>query len=366
MTVLALGLRVAYGWRLGVAPPALSIVASALVTPIVAALAARKAGAAAGLIAGAAWTFLPAAVVAGVCYPRDTYAACAAALALLAWGEAVGRRNAGAWFAAAGALAGAAVAFRLAALALPAYFLGETAYRLATRERPTGSRLLWVPGFAAFLAAAGVLEAIRAGSPWGQVANVLAAGAAYYPNTTSVVKRVFADAAAMLFWDPLGFGALVTFALVGVGITIAGRRGDLRPYAFLLVGMLLAFNFVTPHWRPYAPAMLEPRRWLLAAVPAAVLAGGVVGPLWRPEGSPATLRLWAGGFGLSYVLAVLFVNGNMPFAALSFAAMSVAAVAALALAALTARRPGAAGLSARLTALTAILLLVVPVLTLFL
>ena len=365
MTVLALGLRAAYGWRLGIAPHAWSIVASALVTPVVAALAARKAGAAAGLTAGAAWTFLPAGVVAGVCYPQDTYAACAGALALLAWSGAGGRRNAATWFAAAGALAGAAVAFRLAALALPAYFLGETAYRLASRERPPGSRFFWLPGFAVFLIAAAALEVVHTRSPWGHVANVFAAGAEFYPNATSVIKRVFADAAAMLFWDPLGFGALVTFALAGVGITIAGRRGDLRPYAFLLVGMLLAFSFVTPHWRPYAPAILEPRRWLLAAIPAAVLAGGAVGPLWRAEGSPATLRFWAGSFGLSYVLAVLFVNGNMPFAVVSFAALSVAAVAALALAALTTRRPGAAALSARLAAVTVISLLAVPALTLF-
>lgn len=337
LTLLALVLRLAYAWRLGVPPPVGAVVASAAAGLALAAVAVRVGGRFAGAAAAFIWATLPAAVVASIFRAEVTYAACAASFSLYFFGEGVnrpGRASDALW---SGALAGAAVAFSSSALVIVAYYLLFSLYS-ALRKNGAGARaLVWLGGFAPVIAAAAGLEYLRAREPLAHLKGSLAAPASSYPELALLVKRLVPDAAAMLFWDPLGFGFAVVVALAASAYLLKARRTDAFFYGGLLVFGLAAFNFMTTSLRSYAPTTLEPTVWLLVALPAAALAGAAAGELWE-SGVKPSLGQWAGALAVVFVLAALFVNGNMPFAPLSLLISTLAVIITITLAGLARRR----------------------------
>ena len=322
------------------------------------------AGPLAGGAAAFVWAVLPASIVAAVFHPPVTYAAGAAAFSLYLFAEGEGRGGRVSDLLWAGALAGVAAAFSAAALALVAFYFLFSIYK-AFRKNGAGARAFaWLAGFAPVVAAAATLEYLRAGQLFAHLRGTPATPPQFYPETTLLIKRLVAGAAAMLCWDPLGFGFAVVVALAAGIYFIKRRSGAALFYAGLLVFALAAFNFTPTSLRGYAPTALEPTRWLLAALPAAVLAGAVVGELWRPGGRDA-LRPWTGALGAAAVLATLFINGNMHFAPLSLLILALAVIITIALAGIG-RRLEPAPLLHRAAAALIILISLYPVVILYL
>ena len=337
ITFLALILRLGYAWRLGVSPPAGPVIASAAATWALAAVAARLGGRRAGAAAAFIWATLPAAVVASIFHAEVTYAACAGAFSLYFFGERVNhpRRASDALW--AGALVAVAAAFNPSALALVGYYL---LYSLigALRKNGVGARAFtWLGGLVPVAAAAAGLEYLRAGELFAQIRETLATPALFHPEAAPLIKRLVPDAAAMLFWDPLGFGFAVVVALAAAAHLLKEPRAGAFFYGGLLVFTVAAFNFMTTSSRGYAPTTLEPTAWLTAALPAAALGGAAVAELWE-SGVQRSLGRWAGALAAAAVLATLFVNGNMPFAPLSLLILTLAVIITITLTGLARRR----------------------------
>ncbi len=331
---------------------------------VVGALARRLAGAAAALGAGAALALLPAHVVASVFYAEDAYAVCAAALSLFFFGERRGGRSGDMFW--AGVFAGTAAAFRLGALVLPVYYLMVS---IAATFRPgggSGRKWLWLAGFAAFLAAAAGVAYWRTGDAFGYARSIVAAAPVSYAGAAEVVRRVGAGAAAMLCWDLLGFAGIITLALGGSAFYVRDKNRPLLFYAGFLVLILVVYNFMTVSSARYAPQPLEPRRWLLASVPAALLVGGVVAELWAARNGVRILAQWAGAFGLAFIAAALFVNGNMPFAPVFFLTLASFVVITWVFAGWARRKGALAATLTRVSCLMVVLILTFPVVILFL
>lgn len=358
-------MRVAYAWRLGVPVPWVSAASSAVTTFALAALGLRLSGPLAGGAAAFVWAVLPVSVVAAVFHPPITYAAGAAAFSLYLFGEGEGRGGRVAELLWAGALAGAAAALSSGALALAAFYFLFSLYQAFLKKGAGARAFAWLGGFAPMVAAAATLEYLRAGKLFAHLGNTLATPSQTYPEPALLIKRLVAGAAAMLFWDPLGFGFAVAVALAAGIYFIRERSGAALFYAGLLVFTLAAFNFTPTSLRGYAPTALEPTRWLLAALPAAVLAGAVAGELWGPAGLNA-LRRWTGALGVAAVLATLFINGNMPFAPLSLLTLALTVVITIALAGTARRRPETAPPLRRTAAALIILISLYPVVILYL
>lgn len=342
-----------------------SVVSGAVTTFALAALGLRLAGPLAGGAAAFVWAVLPASIVAAVFHPPITYAAGAAAFSLYFFAEGEGRSGRVSELLWAGALAGVAAAFSTAALALVAFYFLFSIY-LAFRKNGAGARAFaWLGGFAPVVAAAATLEYLRAGQLFAHLRGTPATPPPFYPETALLVKRLVAGAAAMLCWDPLGFGFAVVVGLAAGVYFIKRSRGAALFYAGLLVFTLAAFNFTPTSLRGYAPMALEPTGWLLAALPAAVLAGAVVGELWRPGGQ-AALRPWTGALGAAAVLATLFINGNMHFAPLSLLILALAVIITITFAGGARRRPEASRRLGRAAAALIILISLYPVVILYL
>jgi hypothetical protein len=332
---LAVALRLGYAWRAGVPPRADLLIAGAACVLAVGAVAARLGGPGAAAAASLIWAALPAAVVANTFFPAETYAALAGAASLYYFLKFRDDRKPYSG-AAAGLLAGVAAAFSFAYLTLPAFYLLWAAARAPRKDGPGARAFLWLGGFALVVAVAAVLEYLRVGEPFAHLRAALAAAPDVYPETKLLVKRLGADAAAMLFWDPLGFGFAVVVALAAAAYYLGVRGGAGRVLAAFFVLALAALNFATTTFRGYAPTPLEPTKWLAAALPAASLAGAAAAELWSPHGA---VGRWAGSLGAAAILATLFVNGNMPHAPASLAVLGLASLGTLALAGL-ARRGG--------------------------
>ena len=366
ITFFAFILRLVYAGRLGVPPPVGAVVASAAATWALAAVAARLGGPFAGVAAAFFWAVLPASIVASVFRPAVTYAVCAGAFSLYFFGEGAARRGRVSDALSAGALAAVAAALTPSALALVAYYFF---YALlgALRKNGAGARpFAWLGGLVPVVAAAAGLEYLRAGKPLAHLRETLAAPARFYPDAPLLIKRLVADAAAMLFWDPLGFGFAVVVALAATACLLKERRAGAFFYGGLLVVTVAAFNFMTTSFRGYAPMALEPTSWLWAALPAAALGGAAVGELWAPGRQPP-LRSWTGALAAAAVLATLFINGNMPFAPLSLLLLASAVIITLGLAGLARRRPEASRRRlAQAAAAVIILISLYPVIILYL
>lgn len=361
-----MALRLAYGWRLGAPIPWPSVVSSALTTFALAALGLRLAGPLAGAAAAFTWAVLPVSIVAAIFHPPITYGAGAAAFSLYLFAEGEGRGGRVSELLWAGALAGAAAALSSSALALIAYYLLFSFYRAPRKNGGRARSFAWLGGFVPVTAAAAALEYLRAGKLFAHLGETLAAPAPFRPEAALLLKRLVADAAAMLFWDPLGFGFAVVVAFAAGVYYLRSRRGDILFYGGLLVFALGAYNFAPTSLRGYAPGPLEPTGWLVAALPAAVLGGAVVGELWRPGGRDALGR-WTASLGLAAVLSILFVNGNMPFAPLGLSILALAVTTTLALTGFARRRGEAAPrFFARASAALVILIFLYPVVILYL
>jgi hypothetical protein len=362
LVFLAVALRLGYAWRVGVPPHADLLIAGAACVLAVGAVAYRVGGPWAAAAASFIWAALPAAVVANTFLPPETYAALAGAASLYYFLKFREDQKLHSGLA-AGLLAGVAVAFDSAYLTLAAFYLLWAAARAIRKGGPGARAFLWLGGFALVLAVAAVLEYLRVGEPFAHLRAALAATPDVYPEAKLLVKRLGADAAAMLFWDPLGFGFAGVVALAAAVYYVGARNGAARSLAAFFVLALAALNFATTTFRGYAPMPLEPTKWLAAALPAAVLAGAAAGELWSPDGA---LGRWAGSLGAAAVLAILFVNGNMPYAPASLALLGLASLATLALAGL-ARRGGERERRrcARAAAAIIILISILPVVILY-
>lgn len=365
VAVLALALRLAYAWRLGVPVPWAPVASSAVTAFALAALGLRLGGPLAGAAAAFAWAVLPASIVAAVFHPSITYAAGAAAFSLYLFAEGEGRSRHVSDLLWAGALVGVAAALNVSALALVAFYFLYSIYKALRRNGAAARAFAWLGGFAPVVAAAAALEYFRTGEPLAHLRGTLATPTQYYAEAASLIKRLVAAAAAMLFWDPLGFGFAVVVALAAGIYFIRERSRDAFFYAGLLVFALAAFNFMPTSLGGYAPMALEPTRWLVAALPAAVLAGAAVGELWRSKGKKA-LRRWTGALGAAAVLATLFINGNMPFAPLSLLMLALAVIITITLAGAARRRPGASRQLGRGAAALIVLISLYPVVILYL
>jgi hypothetical protein len=181
----------------------------------------------------------------------------------------------------------------------------------------------------------------------------------------TLLRRLFADAAAMLFWNPYGFGSLIALGLAGALFLVRARRPGGGFYGGLLILSLLVFNFTTTSWGGYVPLSLDPRIWYLAALPAAILFGLSFGTLLNATGGEELLGPWAAALSLAFLAAALWVNANVPRALIAAAAGGVAVVLTLLFAGLARRRPGAAKTWARAAAAVAAALALVPALILF-
>jgi hypothetical protein len=340
ITFFAVILRLAYAWRLGVSPPWPPVIASACTVPALAAVAARLGGRLAGAAAAFFWAVLPASVVASVFRPAVTYAACAGAFSLYFFAVGTGYRSRASDALWAGALVAVAAAFNPGALALAAFYFLYSTYETVRKNGAGARAFAWLGGFVAVVAAAAALEYLRTGKAFAHLWETWAAPGHVYAETNLLIKRLVADAAAMLFWDPLGFGFAVVVALAAGVYFFKNRRGDALFYAGLLVFTLAAYNFMTTSLRHYAPTALEPTKWLLAALPAAALGGAVIGELWR-AGGQAALGQWTGALGAAAVLAILFLNGNMPLAPLTLLILALAVIITITLAGFARRRPEA-------------------------
>jgi hypothetical protein len=366
VAALALALRLAYAWRLGAPVPWLSVVSSALTTFALAALGLRLAGPLAGAAAAFIWAVLPVSIVAAIFHPSITYAAGAAAFSLYLFAEGEGRGGRVSELLWAGALAGAAAALSASALPLVAYYLLFSLYRTFRKRGGTARAFAWLGGFVPVVAAAATLEYLRVGKLFAHLGTALAAPVPFRPEGALLLKRLVADAAAMLFWDPLGFGFAVVVALAAGVYYLRSRREDALFYGGLLVFALAAYNFAPTSLRGYAPAALEPTGWLLAALPAAALGGAVIGDLWR-RGERDDLRRWTASLGLAVIVAILFVNGNMPYAPLGLAILALAVIITVALAGFARRRAEASPRRfARAAAAAAILISLYPVVIIYL
>jgi hypothetical protein len=365
VAVLALALRLAYAWRLGAPVPWPSVLSSAVTTFALAALGLRSAGPLAGGAAAFVWAVLPVSVVAAVFHPPITYAVSAAAFSLYLFAEGEGRGGRVTDLLWAGALAGVAAAFSIAALSLVAFYFLFSIYRAFRKNRAGARAFAWLGGFAPVLAAAATLEYLRTGLLFAHLRGTPTPTPPFYPETALLIKRLVAGAAAMLCWDPLGFGFAVVVGLAAGFYFIKRSRGAALYYAGLLVFTLAAFNFTPTSLRGYAPMALEPTGWLLAALPAAVLAGAVAGELWGPGGQNA-LRPWTGALGAAAVPATLFINGHMRFAPLSLLILALAVIITIALAGISRRRREPAPLLHRGAAALIILISLYPVVILYL
>jgi hypothetical protein len=347
LLLLALGLRLGYAWRLGVSPDAGAAVAGVVAVLGVSFAARRWAGDGAGLAAAFFYAVVPAAVVAATRFPADTYAAAAAAWALYFYARgrdaAAPARGSFLW---AGALAGIAAALRTPFLALALYFLVDTGVSLA-RGRG-GRRALWLAAFLAVLAAAAGLEIVRTGEPFATL-RAAAAAPPLYAGTKYLVRRLFGDAAAMLFWDGLGFGPLVILALAGAAWAVARREAGGGFYAGLLACVIVVYNFAPASWRAYAPMRLEPAWWLLVGLAGAIIAGNAAGRL-ATAAAAASLGTWAAAAGGAYIVAALWTTGNTAGGVVGFFLATGLVLATLALAGFARRKPAARDAYARLAA----------------
>jgi len=362
LVFLAVLVRLAYAWRLGVSPRADLLLAGAACVWVVGAVGYRAGGPWAAAAASLVWAALPAAVVANTFSPAETYAALAGAASLYFFLKfrADGKTPDAL---AAGLCAGVAVAFSFAYLALAAFYLLWSITATWRKDGPGARALLWLGGFIVIIAAAAVLEYVRVGEPFAHLRGVLAAAPAPYAETKWLIKRLGTGAAAMLFWDPLGFGLTTVVGLAAAAYYVGTRDAAGRPLGALFVLTLVALNFAPTSPAGYVPMTLEPTKWLVAALPAAVLAGAAAGELWTSGNAPGR---WAGSFGLAAILAVLFVSGNKLFAPVNLGILGLAALATLALAG-AARRGGedARRRCGRAAAAIIILISIWPVLILY-
>jgi hypothetical protein len=342
----ALALRLAYAWRCGVTPPAAPLAAALVTVALAAALAHRLAGPAATAAAAFFAAALPAHVVASVWYPDDVYATTAAACSLYFYVRREGRPARAADAAWAGVFVAVAAAFRSSALVLAAFYVLDGLVT-AVRGKGEARRWAWLAGFGAVAAAAAALEYYRAGFWFASVRAILATPPPVYPEAKFVVRRLFADAAATAFWDPLGFGALITLAAAATAFL--WRRPAARFYAALALTLVAVFNFAPATLGVYAPARLEPRRWLLAAIPAGILAAAAGGELWNGRAAEPLGR-WAAALGFAFIAGALWTSGNMPAAPANFLLTALAVAATLALAGWVRRRPERAPSAARAAA----------------
>jgi hypothetical protein len=364
VTAVALALRVAYAWRLGAPIPWPSVVTSAAAAFALAALGRRLAGPFAGVIAALLWAVLPASIVAAVFYPSMTYAAGAAAFSLYLFAEGEGRGGRVSALLGAGALAAVAPAFSVTALAPVAFYLLFSLYK-AFRKNGAGARTLaWLGGFVPVVAAASALEYVRTGVLFAHLRGT-PTPTQFYPEMPQLIKRLIAAAIAMLCWDMMGFGFTVVVALAAGVYFIKERSGAALFYAGLLAFTLAAFNFAPTSLHGYVPMALEPTRWLLAALPAVLLAGAAVGDLWRP-GERDALRTWTGALGGTAVLATLFMNGNMYLAPLSLLILALAVFITIGLAGVSGRSRRPTRLLVRAAAVLVILISLYPVVILYL
>jgi hypothetical protein len=336
ITLCAALLRFGYTWRLGFPPAVGPALASAAVTAAVALVAYRLAGRAGAITAAFIWAVLPVSIISSVFFPNLTYAAFAGAFSLVYFGEGSGLNGRTSHLLWAGALAGVAAAFDATALALAAFYLAVSVYRAARGAGRRAAAFAWLPAFAGVLVAAATVEYVRTGEILGHVRTALNASPSVYGNATLLLKRVAADAAAMLFWDPLGFGIAAVAALAGAGCLYGKETPGGSFYAGLFVFTLALFNFAPTSSIDYAPMPLEPPLWLGAAVPAAILAGAAAGKLLSGDSGP--LNKWAGSLAAASILAVLFINGNKYLAVVSLCLLTALVGLTLLLAGVNQRR----------------------------
>jgi len=230
-----------------------------------------------------------------------------------------------------------------------------------------GRNFAWLAGFAVVIAAAAALEYAAVGVPFAHLRDLLTRPVSPPPEAQLLLQRLVAEAAAMLFWEGLGFGPAIVVGLAGAFYFLAARARLGAFYGGLLVVTLALYNFFPTSLRGgYAPIPLEATLWLPAALPAVVLGGAAVASVWREEGGPALGR-WAAALGGVAILATLFVNGHRYLAPLSLAVLLGAALTALACAGaarrLTSER--ARRWTRRLAAGAAILTFILPVLILY-
>jgi len=362
LLLLALALRLGYAWRLGV-PPDVGAAVAGVVAVLGVSFAARQwGGDGAGLAAGFFYAVVPAAVVAATWFPTDTYAAAAAAWALYFYARgrlaATPARGSFLW---AGALAGIAAALRTPFLALALYFLVDTGVSLARGRGGRGA--LWLAAFSAVLVAAAGLEIVRTGKPFATL-RAAAAAPPLYAGTKYLVRRLFGDAAAMLFWDGLGFGPLVVLALAGAAWTVARREVGGGFYAGLLACVIVVYNFAPASWRAYAPVRLEPARWLLVGLAGAVVAGNAAGRL--ATAAVPSLGAWAAAAAGAYIVAALWATGNTAGGVVGFFLATGLVLATLALAGFARRKPATLDARARLAAALMIVVSLYPLVMLYL
>ncbi|UCH78508.1 MAG: hypothetical protein JSU81_00750, partial [Candidatus Coatesbacteria bacterium] len=259
--------------------------------------------------------------------------------------------------------AGVAAAFSPAALPVAAFFL---LYSFASLRRERGGRTFaWLGGFAVVIGAAAALEYVAVGVPFAHLRDILTRPGSPPPETHLLLRRLGADAAAMLFWEVLGFGSAIVLGLAGAFYFLAARSRTGLFYGGLLILTLALYNFLPSSLRGYAPMPLEATLWLPAALPAVVLGGAALASVWRGEKS--SVGRWAAALGGAAILATLFVNGHRYLAPVSLAILLGATLTTVVCAGAARRlaseraRQGAA----RIAAGVAILTFILPVLILY-
>jgi hypothetical protein len=293
-----------------------------------------------------------------------SYASGAAAFALYFFGAGRDPAPQTAELLTAGAFAGVAAAFSPAALPVAAFFL---LYSFASLRRGRGGRTFaWLAGFAVVIGAAAALEYAAVGVPFAHLRDLLTRQVHPALETHLLLRRLGADAAAMLFWEVLGFGPAVVVGLAGTFYFLAARARAGAFYGGLLILTLALYNFLPSSLRGYAPMPLEATLWLPAALPAVVLGGAAVASVWRGKGE-ATLGRWAAALGGATILATLFVNGHRYLAPVSLAVLLGAALTTLACAGAARRLASgrARQWAHRIAASAAILTFILPVLILY-
>jgi len=364
--LLALALRWYYASRWGVPPDGPGLAAGLLVVLFTGLAAGRLGGALAGVAAAAALAVSPLAISASLWGTNDTYAAAAAAISLYFYklNPLVTSRRRGNYLW-AGVFATAAALWRFPFVVLPLYYALDNVRALATRDRLARRRVYWWLGLLMLIALAAGLERWITGDIFAAFRTATIAPHPGYLTTKALLQRLGADAAAMLFWNPYGFGATITLGLAGAFFLTSGRRPGGSFYGGILVFSLALYNFAPTSWDGYTPLALEGAKWHLTAVPAAMLFGLSFECLYTGGADPKLLGSWGAALSLAFLAAALWINVTMPRALLTAAAAAAAVVLTLILAGFARRRPEVAGWLGRAAALLAAALALLPTVILF-